>query len=42
MTKSDKGYFKKQANPNKGDKIYLRLFDAIDCQPEYDEVKIYC
>src|SRR4030095_11879757 len=40
MTKSEKGHFKKQSNYVKGDKIYLRLFDAIDLQQEYDENKI--
>lgn len=40
MTKSEKGYFKKHANLTGGDKVYLKLFDAIDSQNTYDENKL--
>lgn len=37
MTKSEKGYFKKHAGFTGSNKIYLKLFDAIDAQKVYDE-----
>lgn len=40
MSKTEKGYFKKLANMTKGEKVYLKLFDAIDAQNNYDEIKI--
>ena len=40
MTRSEKRYFKLSASPQKGEKNYLRLFDAIDRQKSYDEEAI--
>lgn len=40
MTRSEKRFFKLNASIQKGDKNYLRLFDAIDAQKEYDEEAI--
>jgi hypothetical protein len=40
MTKSEKRYFKLSASPQKGEKNYLRLFDAIERQKSYDEEAI--
>lgn len=37
LTKSEKRHFKLSASLQKGEKQYLRLFDAIDAQAAYDE-----
>jgi len=37
LTKSEKRFFKLHSSLQSGDKNYLRLFDAIDKQPVYDE-----
>lgn len=37
LTKAEKRHFKLTVSPQKGEKNYLRLFDAIDQQREYDE-----
>lgn len=37
LTRAEKRYFKLRASPQKGEKIYLRLFDAIDRQEVYDD-----
>lgn len=40
LTKSEKRFFKLHSALQSGDKNYLRLFDAIDKQKEYDEEAI--
>ena len=42
LNKSEKGYFKLHASrrTSKGEQIYIKLFDAIDKQSEYNEQKI--
>src|SRR5947199_117055 len=42
MNKSEKGYFKKFSSKHiiGGQNNYIRLFDAIDSQKEYDEAAI--
>ena len=40
LAKSEKRHFKLFASLHTGDKNYLRLFDAIDRQEEYDEARI--
>jgi tetratricopeptide (TPR) repeat protein len=40
LTKSEKRYFKMLAKLQGGQKNYLRLFDAIDAQEQYDEEAI--
>jgi hypothetical protein len=40
LTVSEKRYFKLSASVQKGESNYIRLFDAIDKQEEYDERKI--
>ncbi len=40
MSRSEKRFFKLNSSIQKGDKNYLRLFDAIDEQKEYDESAI--
>ncbi|MFB6257589.1 MAG: hypothetical protein ABEH38_02765 [Flavobacteriales bacterium] len=40
MSRSEKRFFKLNASIQKGEKNYLRLFDAIDAQKEYDEEAI--
>ncbi len=37
LSKSEKRHFKILASAEKGDKIYIRLFDALNSQKEYDE-----
>ncbi len=40
LTKSEKRFFKLSASIHKGEKNYLRIFDAIDGQREYDEEEL--
>lgn len=40
LTPSEKRYFKLYASAAGGDKNYLRLFDAIDAQRDYDEAEL--
>ncbi len=40
MSRSEKRFFKLNSSIQKGEKNYLRLFDAIDAQNEYDEEAI--
>jgi len=40
LTRGEKRYFKLQAALQHGDKAYLRLFEAIDRQPAYDEAAL--
>lgn len=40
MSRSEKRFFKLNSSIQKGEKNYLRLFDAIDEQSEYDEAAI--
>lgn len=41
LSPAEKGYFKKYASLHgTGDKKYVKLFDAINAQPEYDEAKL--
>lgn len=40
MTRSEKGYFKKYSGLTGGDSVYIKLFDAIESQKQYDEKKI--
>lgn len=40
LTKSEKRFVKINAQVHKGDKLYLKLMDAIDKQKEYDETKL--
>src|SRR5690606_11931358 len=37
LTKSEKRFFKISSNLQSGDKNYIKLFDAIDAQEEYNE-----
>src|SRR5687768_2586199 len=37
MTKSEKRFFKMVSSLQAGDKNYLKIFDAVDEQTEYDE-----
>ena len=37
LTKSEKRFFKLSSSLQTGDKNYLKIFDAIDKQDEYDE-----
>lgn len=40
LTKSEKRFFKLSSSLQTGDKNYLKIFDAIDRQAEYDEASI--
>ena len=40
LSKSEKRYFKLYANFHKGNKNYLKLFDAVDAQQDYQEQEI--
>ena len=40
MTMSEKRFFKLYSSSGSGDKIYLKLFDALEKQQQYDEASI--
>ncbi len=40
LSKSEKRYFKLRSSAQSGEKNYLKLFNALDKQSEYDEAKI--
>ena len=40
LNRSEKRYFKLEASKQQGEKNYLKLFDAIDKQPSYEEDKL--
>jgi len=40
LTKSEKRYFKIYSSLQAGNKMYVRLFDLIEKQKQYDEAKL--
>ena len=40
LTQTEKRFFKLSASIHKGERNYMKLFEAIDKQREYDEVAL--